>query len=1152
MPLHDLPITLVHRELDGGGLHLAEALNFPELLALHAQPERLRAVVRGLAKQILEDAPALDVHRRVPAGPVAVARVLVSLAPPQASAAWSEPVTLRLDVLRWRHGEEAWVAYVPAVGIQVVAAREDALDELVLKHVRAALARTKAAERLFDLVQLARVDAVTVSEGTVTPNLRTPAQVAAARGAVGESAKPVIEDAGTVLTEGNTPPAYEADGVVERLADALAGQNPRSVLLVGPSGVGKTTVFGELFRQRAARRLEGAAFWATSGARLIAGTSGYGLWQERCQRLCKEARRDGAILHLGNLFELMEVGKAGGSEMGVAAFFRPYLARGEVLAVAECTPEQLPLIERSSPHLLATFQTVHVEEPRAEAVRVILGRVATDEGTGTSEDTVNTDKHVRRTNAEAGVAKVSAESIDAIERLHRRYATYSANPGRPLRFLRNLLHDPVADAATPSPADVTRAFSRETGLPLFLLDDATPLDLAAAREHFGSRVIGQGEAVELVTDLLATVKAALNRPRRPIASLLFIGPTGVGKTEMAKALADYFFGGEGAGGRARTEASPGGEASAAASSLSPSPDAAPRLVRFDMSEFSTPAAVARLVGSAWEAEGLLTGKVREQPFCVLLLDEFEKAHPSFFDLLLQVLGEGRLTDAAGRLADFSNAVVVMTSNLGAEQFQAGPFGLSRATTSPASHAKGHFTDAVREFLRPELFNRIDRVVPFLPLDAVTIRRISERELELVRRRDGVRQRRLTLEATPAAIDHLAATGYDPLYGARPLKRRIEHDVLAPLADAINQHAAAATPLSARVDAIGSRLVVEVRAVRRREGETGGGGDGALHGSPPAAPSPHLPVASVASLRRRVQAIARSPAAMGLQNELFTLTRRTTKMQARPGAGYAEPAERERLKRLQAVANSAERLGGEVVGMEDALLLNAYEGAPLPFQAADTHARLARLTAAADELLLHLFTLDQTDPHAVTLALYGSAAADLFMLARAYREAVARDPGTAAAGAGLPEAAVLVCYYTRLGRQQIQRHTVAAEQVEAFLSTPRPVLGVALSVRAPFARARLETEAGLHVVEEERNKNPHAVLVDTSPLAVADYRPPKDVEFRVALVAGQRRRTYTLDRQEATDPVTGQTYRWPAREVWQVVVAAADGCLKRRAEAILEA
>src|SRR5262249_19244380 len=163
-------------------------------------------------------------------------------------------------------------------------------------------------------------------------------------------------------------------------------------------------------------------------------------------------------------------------------------------------------------------------------------------------------------------------------------------------------------------------------------------------------------------------------------SLLFIGPTGVGKTELAKSLAEYFFGDRN------------------------------RLTRFDMSEFASAGAVERLVGGAFGKEGLLTAKVREQPFSVLLFDEFEKAHDSFFDLLLQMLGEGRLTDAAGRLGDFSNAIVVMTSNLGAEAYGRGTFGLTKGSGYPDPQA--HFTDEVRAFLRPELFNRIDRIVPF--------------------------------------------------------------------------------------------------------------------------------------------------------------------------------------------------------------------------------------------------------------------------------------------------------------------------------------------------------------------------------------------------------------------------------------------------------
>jgi ATP-dependent Clp protease ATP-binding subunit ClpA len=1076
------------RQLDGGeGLYLGEVLGFAELLALHAKPERLRGVLKGLAKQILAESPALEVHRRLGAagGQPGVSKVVVPLAPAKASAAWSEPITLRFDVLRWRHGEEASIAYVPALGIEVVAARDELLDELIPKHIRMALARTKASERLFELVQLARGESVEVEAETVWANVRTPAQVLAEGAKAEEPAKPVIEEAGTVLSEQNTARAYEIDEVVDELAEALAGANPRSVLLVGPSGVGKTAAFGELFWQRRQHRLGGAVFWATSGARLIAGMSGYGLWQQRCQRLCREAKREGAVLHLGNLVELMEVGKVGGGGVGIANFFRPYLARGEVLAVAECTPEQLPMIERANPHLLQVFQMIGVEEMGAERVAAILRRAA-------------------EVLAEGGAARVTSEAVGVIERLHRRYATYSAAPGRPLRFLRNLVRDRGPGEAIDGTA-VTAAFARETGLPMFLIDDGTPLDLAAARAQFGARVIGQAEAVGLVSDLLATVKAGLNRPRRPIASLLFIGPTGVGKTEMAKAIVEYFFGDRTGG----------------------------RLVRFDMSEFATAGAVARLVGSAWESEGLLTGRVREQPFCVVLLDEFEKAHPAFFDLLLQVLGEGRLTDAAGRLADFSNAIVVMTSNLGAETFGAGPFGLARATTSDTAHAKGHFTDAVRAFLRPEMFNRIDRVVPFLPLSEETIGRIAAREIELVRGRDGIARRNVALEATAGAVAHLARAGYDPLYGARPLRRRIERDLLAPLADAVNQYSPA-TPLEVVVDVREGRLVIDVRAARaeavnRRAGESGKG---------MVAGSPGLGIAGASASRRRAQGLRRCPAALALANELFSLERLVARKEAHPGRRYVDPAQRERLRRLRTIAEGLDELGAGATALEDALLLSIYEGTAPPLDGPGIEGRMRDLQERAEELLLRLFTLDQADPDSVTVALYGSAASDVFALARAYRE-VAR----------LKSGAVGVWYFTRMGKNQVQRHTVDAEEAEAFLANPRGVLGLLLAVRAPFARALFEPEAGLHVVEEERNKNPHAVLVETSALGAAEYRPPKDVEFRVALV-GQRRRTYTLDRQEANDGATGRVYRWPPRGMWQGLVMAMEEHLRRRAEGIL--
>ena len=348
-------------------------------------------------------------------------------------------------------------------------------------------------------------------------------------------------------------------------------------------------------------------------------------------------------------------------------------------------------------------------------------------------------------------------ALATLDRLHRRYATYSVYPGRPLRFLTNLIHDHPAGDEAPTAPRRSPGPSRETGLPRVLLDDATPLDLDAARRWFAARVIGQDEAVDLVVDLLATVKAGLARPGKPIASLMFIGPTGVGKTEFAKALAAFLFG----DGR--------------------------RLARFDMSEYADPISVLRLIGGATgRGEGLLTARVREQPFSVLLLDEFEKADPSFFDLLLQVLGEGRLTDVAGRLADFRNAVVIMTSNLGAKGYRRGRSGFARGTRD-RDQARAHFIREVQAMVRPELFNRIDRIVPFASLDEATARGIVDRQIGLIARRDGFRSGLVRMSIAPEVPAALARRGHDPTYGARPLKRAIERELLAPLAERINRH-----------------------------------------------------------------------------------------------------------------------------------------------------------------------------------------------------------------------------------------------------------------------------------------------------------------------------------------------------------------------------
>jgi energy-coupling factor transporter ATP-binding protein EcfA2 len=313
---------------------------------------------------------------------------------------------------------------------------------------------------------------------------------------------------------------------------------------------------------------------------------------------------------------------------------------------------------------------------------------------------------------------------------------------------------------------VIAGFTRQTGLPEFIIADAMPLDLGAVQAHFADRIIGQPAAVDAMVDLIAMVKAGLSDPTKPLGVYLFIGPTGVGKTQLAKTLAAYLFGDEG------------------------------RMLRFDMSEYSDPAAIRRLIGVPGAGrdggEGELTRRVRAQPFCVILLDEFEKADPQIFDVLLQVLGEGRLTDAGGQTTSFQNAIVMMTSNLGAGAREQRSMGLSpergrRNEPSEADESRetrpapDYWQRRVEEHFRPEFVNRIDQVVVFQPLDQTAMRKIAGREIGDVLLRQGLVRRNVLVEIDPGVLDLLVEHGFTASYGARPLKRAIERLVVLPLA-----------------------------------------------------------------------------------------------------------------------------------------------------------------------------------------------------------------------------------------------------------------------------------------------------------------------------------------------------------------------------------
>jgi len=1091
MPRYDFRLTTIIQTLEND-THLAEALFFPDVSRFDTRRARLEDTIKLNAISIVEEAAPLHLHRRHFVAPPALDEIAFTLNPPPKSIAWRMPVALRFHAVCFQQGDDAHIAYIPALGIEVIARNPDELREATRAQIHAHLLRWKQAASLGELFWLQRTRMLMLVDSSYSALLRTPKQIAASA-EKDDDKKPVLEEVATDLTSERLRIAYEIDDTVTRLAEALVGRNPRSVLVVGPSGVGKTAAVYELVRRRTEYQLGRTPFYATSGSRLVAGMSGYGMWQERCGRVWREASSQKAILHLGNLLELMEVGKSAASGQGIAGYFRPYISRGDLLVIVECTPEQLPLIERSDPHLLDAFLQIKVEEPSIEKGRAILLSV-------TAEASTKRD------------VPIELDGLEMLDRLHRRYATYSAYPGRPLRFLKNLLED--RNGKTITADDVTARFSEETGLPLFLLNDGVKLDLEDTHQWFGSQVIGQPEAVALIIDLLATVKAGLTRAGRPIASLMFIGPTGVGKTEMAKALAEFLF------------------------------QSRDRMIRFDMSEYADPIAVNRLIGGIWGAEGLLTSKVREQPFAVILLDEFEKAHPSFFDLLLQVLGEGRLTDSSGRLADFTNAVVIMTSNLGAETFKRSALGF-RDGASASVAAREHFLKEVRAFVRPEFFNRIDRIVPFAPLDEATVLHIARRELERLTKRDGILYRSVTLEAGDEVARYLGRKGYDARYGARPLKRAIERELLAPLAESLNKQSAdVALRAVARIE--DEQLVVAVRPCLDEAGRPlsirAGAGVAEL-------------ASRAAELRRDVQSLERSPTVVEIHNQIFRLERLEKQLAKRT---WKSAENLERLARLPDLKRGAKRLSAlasRVAALEDEALLGLYSKAPCD------KAQLAEnLSAAAKEwesTLLAIYALQFKRADRVTLAVYSENAKWLFNLAQAYYEIAT----TAGNEVDLAEFAALVIEgseataneQTKAQPRELLGRVVTMRMVkkprEFFAARESRVVGIALNVRGQLVYPRFEAERGLHDFIEQ--KQHHRCLVHASEAPLAEYKSPAGIERRGSVAHQEKRRTYTIDAATMEDATLKETYYFQGEHITDALRYGIEQRVIKAARALLE-
>lgn len=1087
-------LRTVSRILSDGGV-LMEAVGIPEVAVLDASEEPCRAALGARARAVLEDpeaSPAVRFHRRRGSAELVPESVEMQFEPPRRSPEWQEPVRLTVHYVRWEE-DGLHHALIPALAVRVFGSTPEELARRVPDHIRLILGSRGRPVGLRDLAELERIQALSLGGLEVGIRRRSPLELArnetpAARetsmlATLAEELPPRMAGPADSPRSGipGSGAVFEMESELRQLAETLGGPHRQSVLLVGPPGSGKTALVRELARRRGEFGFRETPFWTTTGARLMSGPVGFGMWQERCREVCREAAGTRAILHLGNLAELLEVGRVSRSGQSVGSYLRPWIARGEFLVVAECTPDQLGAIERTDPQLPGVFRTQPLSERTDSQARAIVGRVF-DAAPGDLD----------------ADPRASSAALDRLHALHRRYATYSAAPGRPLRFLRNLLADRFP-TKTLGEAEVIAAFSRETGLPAVLLDDRLPLDPATTRDWFVRRVIGQPEATERILDLLAIVKARLARPRKPLASFLFIGPTGTGKTEMSKALAEFLFGDAG------------------------------RMVRFDLNEFADAGSVERLIGGPLAAgdEGLLTARVREQPFGVVLLDEFEKAHPSLFDLLLQVLGDGRLTDGAGRVADFCNTVIVMTTNLGAQSFQRGTTGF-RADGRTGPDAAEHFADAVRRFLRPELYNRFDAIVPFRELTPEVVLAIASRQLDLLRQRDGLRLRPVECVIAPEVASHLARRGYDVRYGARPLKRALEREVGAPLAEALNAYSTT-LPLRAEIGVADGRIRVQVRARGPAEAEAPDG----------AATDARRLALEVMTVRRRISRLVHGDSVGRLENEVALLERLERRLAGQPQPRTspdlrarleALPPRRDGLRDLRLLADRAGDL-------EANTLIPIYRREPPT--AAVLRLELARLETERRRLVREVYRFQQSQPDRIVLAVFAEPRTALVEMVGAYLR-LAADQGLR----------VALDYFEppdpRQPREPDPRRFRPGSPAAFLAAPPDKAAAAVLEFRGDLAHPLLAPEQGLHTVKRRSGEQLVLVMVVEAPFE--KYLPKKGI-FRPGALANQGvsgRRTFEQERGMVKDRLLGER-PWSGGEL----AACVAELVRQQFEAALE-
>ncbi|WP_405433032.1 ATP-dependent Clp protease ATP-binding subunit [Micromonospora sp. NBC_00617] len=589
---------------------------------------------------------------------------------------------------------------------------------------------------------------------------------------------------------------------IEQAVEILSRRTKNNPVLIGEAGVGKTAIVEGLAERicdgDVPQTLLGKRVVQLDLAGLVAGTRYRGDFEERLKKVIDEIRahRDELIIFLDEIHTLVGAGGAG-SEGGMDAsnMLKPALARGELRVIGATTLDEYRKSIEKDAALARRFQPVLVPEPSVDDTIAILRGLRdryeahhqvrfTDEALVAAaelSDRYVTDRflpdkaidlidqagaRVRlRTRTPASDVRELEQELDDVRRdkeqavTDEQYERASALRDRISELEEELRRANGADGSSSQvpevgPQEIAEVVSRATGIPVSQLTEEERDRLLRLEGHLHEKVVGQDDAVTAVAEAVRRSRAGLADPERPMGSFLFLGPTGVGKTELARALAEALFG------------------------------EADRMVRVDMSEFQERHTVSRLVGAppgyvGYEEAGQLTEAVRRRPYAVVLLDEIEKAHPDVFNILLQVLDDGRLTDSQGRTVNFKNTVLIMTSNLGSELITGAQRAVGFGTGAPGSEQENdelreRLTRRLQENFRPEFLNRIDEVIIFRRLEAAQLRDITALLLEETRRR--LHAQDIQVEFTNAGIDWLAEHGYQPEFGARPLRRVIQREV----------------------------------------------------------------------------------------------------------------------------------------------------------------------------------------------------------------------------------------------------------------------------------------------------------------------------------------------------------------------------------------